>query len=97
MSVPGATIRAMSGDLERMPAAAAAAAPVTGPALLAAELLIQYRPTSMASAAGASRYRGFAARLVPNSRSWTRAVGRIRTPFTVVYAWRKLGSRSSGT
>ena len=43
------------------------------------------------------RYQGFAARPVPNSRSWTTAVGRIRTPFTVVYPWRKLGSRSSGT
>ena len=43
MSVPGATIRAMPGDLERPPAAAAAAAPVTGPTLLAAELLGRVR------------------------------------------------------
>ena len=36
MSVPAATIRAMSGDLERLPAAAAA--PGAGPARLAAGL-----------------------------------------------------------
>ncbi len=43
MPVPGATIRAMPGDLERLPAAAAAAAPGAGPALLAAELLGRVR------------------------------------------------------
>ena len=39
MSVPGATIRAMQGDLERLPAAASGA----GPAALAAELLGRVR------------------------------------------------------
>ena len=39
MSVPGATIRAMPGDLERLPAGAAAAAPGAGPAPLAPEQL----------------------------------------------------------
>ena len=41
MSVPGATIRAMSGDLERLPAAASVPAP--GPSALAAELLGRVR------------------------------------------------------
>ena len=39
MSVPGATIRAMSSDLEQLPAPIAAAASRAGPAMLAAELL----------------------------------------------------------
>ena len=45
MSVPGATIQAMPGDLERLPAASAAAAPGPGqgPAALAAELLGRVR------------------------------------------------------
>ena len=38
MSAPGATVRAMPGDLERLPAASAAAAPGAGSAVLAAEL-----------------------------------------------------------
>ena len=43
MSVPGATIRAMTGDLERLPAPASPAAPGAGPAMLAAELLGRVR------------------------------------------------------
>ena len=43
MSVPGATIRAMSGDLERRPAAVLAAAPGAGPATVADELLGRMR------------------------------------------------------
>ena len=43
MSVPGATIRAMPGDLERLSAAVSAPAPGTGPAALAAELLGRVR------------------------------------------------------
>jgi hypothetical protein len=43
MSAPGAAIPAMPGDLERLPAAAAAAAPGAGPAALAAELLGRMR------------------------------------------------------
>jgi len=43
MSAPGATIRAMPGDLERLPAASAAAAPGAGSAVLAAELLGRVR------------------------------------------------------
>jgi hypothetical protein len=39
MSVPGATIRAMPGDLERLPAPLPPAAPGAGPAAVAAELL----------------------------------------------------------
>src|SRR5438876_2309225 len=41
MSVPGATIRAMPGDLERLPATASQ--PRAGPAVLAAELLGRMR------------------------------------------------------
>src|SRR5260370_24505363 len=41
MSVPGATIRAMPGDLEPLPAAASA--PGAGPAALAVELLDRVR------------------------------------------------------
>ena len=43
MSVPGATIRAMPGDLERLPARVSPAAPGAGPAVLAAELLGRVR------------------------------------------------------
>src|SRR5690348_18487239 len=43
MSVPGATIRAMPSDLERLPAHVPAAAPDAGPAALAAELLGRVR------------------------------------------------------
>ena len=43
MSVPGATIRAMPGDLEPLPARFSAAAPGAGPAALAAELLGRVR------------------------------------------------------
>ncbi len=43
MSVPGATIRAMPGDLEPLPARVSAAAPGAGPAVLAAELLGRVR------------------------------------------------------
>ncbi len=43
MSVPGATIRAMPGDLERMPALVSPAAAGAGPAALAAELLGRVR------------------------------------------------------
>ena len=43
MSVPGATIRAMPGDLERLPAPVSPAAPGAGPAALAAELLGRVR------------------------------------------------------
>ena len=43
MSVPAATIRAMPGDLERMPARVLPAAPGAGPAALAAELLGRVR------------------------------------------------------
>ena len=39
VSVPGATIRAMAGDLEPLPARVSAAAPGAGPAAVAAELL----------------------------------------------------------
>lgn len=42
MSVPGATIRAMPGDLERLPAVASG----VGPAVLAAELLGRVKPLS---------------------------------------------------
>ena len=37
MSVPAATIRAMPGDLEPLPAPVSAAVPGAGPAVLAAE------------------------------------------------------------
>jgi len=43
MSVPGATIRPMPSDLERLPARVPAAAPGAGPAMLAAELLGRVR------------------------------------------------------
>ena len=43
MSVPGATIRAMAGDLERLPAPVSAAAPGAGPAAVAAELVGRVR------------------------------------------------------
>ncbi len=43
MPVPGAIIRAMPGDLERMPALVSAATPGAGPAVLAAELLGRVR------------------------------------------------------
>ena len=43
MSEPTATIRAMSGDLEQLPAPVSAAAPGTGPAAVAAELLGRVR------------------------------------------------------
>jgi hypothetical protein len=43
MSVPGATIRAMPGDLERLPAPVCAAAPGAGPAAVAGELLGRVR------------------------------------------------------
>jgi integrase/recombinase XerD len=43
MSAPGATILAMSGELERLPAPASAAALPAGPAMLAAELLGRVR------------------------------------------------------
>ena len=43
MSAPGATIRAMPGDLERLPAPVSAAAPGAGPAAVAAELLGRVR------------------------------------------------------
>jgi hypothetical protein len=39
MSVPGATIRAMPGDLERLPAPVSPAGPGAGPAAVAAEVL----------------------------------------------------------
>ena len=39
MSVPGATIRAMSGELELLPVPASSAVPVAGPAAVAGELL----------------------------------------------------------
>jgi hypothetical protein len=39
MTVPDATIRAMPGGLERLPATACAAVPSAGPAALATELL----------------------------------------------------------
>jgi len=45
-SVPGATIRAMPGDLERLPAAAAGPGAGPGPALLAPELLGQHMKAS---------------------------------------------------
>jgi hypothetical protein len=43
MSVPGATIRVMAGDLERLPGPVSAAAPGPGPAVLAGELLGRVR------------------------------------------------------
>src|SRR5690348_1258209 len=43
MSVPGATIRAMPGDLGPLPARVSPAAPGTGPAMLAGELLGRVR------------------------------------------------------
>jgi integrase/recombinase XerD len=43
MSEPGATIRAMPGDLERMPARVLSAAPGAGPAAVAGELLGRVR------------------------------------------------------
>jgi integrase/recombinase XerD len=43
MSVPGATIRAMPGDLEQLPAPFYAAGPGAGPAAVAAELLRRLR------------------------------------------------------
>jgi hypothetical protein len=46
VSVPAATIRAMPGDLERLPTAASPAAPGAGPAARAAELLGRMRTAS---------------------------------------------------
>ena len=43
MSVPGATVQAMPGDLERLPARVLPTAPGAGPAMLAAELLGRVR------------------------------------------------------
>jgi site-specific recombinase XerD len=43
MSVPGATIRGMPGELERLPVTLSAAAPGEGPAAVAAELLSRVR------------------------------------------------------
>ncbi len=43
MPVPGATIRAMPGDLERLPAPVSPAVPGAGPAVLASELLGRVR------------------------------------------------------
>jgi hypothetical protein len=43
MPVPGATIRAMAGDLERLPALVSPAAPGAGPAAVAAELVGRVR------------------------------------------------------
>jgi hypothetical protein len=43
MSVAAATIRAMSGDLERLPAPVFAAGPGAGPAVVAGELLSRVR------------------------------------------------------
>jgi hypothetical protein len=43
MSVPGYTLRAMPGDLERLPAPVSPAAPGAGPAAVAAELLSRVR------------------------------------------------------
>ena len=43
MSVPGATIRAMTGDLERLPASLSAAVLGLGPAAVAGELLGRLR------------------------------------------------------
>ena len=43
MPVPGATIRAMPGDLERLPAPVSPAAPGAGPAAVAGELLGRVR------------------------------------------------------
>lgn len=43
MSVPGAAIRAMLGDLERLPASVSPAGPGAGPAAVAAELLSRVR------------------------------------------------------
>jgi hypothetical protein len=43
MSVPGATTRAMPGDLEPLPALVYAAAPGAGPAAVAGELLGRIR------------------------------------------------------
>jgi hypothetical protein len=43
MSVPGATIRAVPGDLEPLPARVLSAAPGAGPTALAAELLGRVR------------------------------------------------------
>jgi hypothetical protein len=59
MSAPGAAIRAMPGDLERLPAVAAA--PGSGPAVLAAELLGRVRAELPWSASWGS-----------GSRSWWR-------------------------
>jgi len=53
MSVPRATIRAMPGDLERMPASAPA--PGAGPAALAAELLGRVRAELPGRAGGVLR------------------------------------------
>jgi hypothetical protein len=43
MSAPAATIRAMTGDLERLPGPVSPAASVAGPALVAGELLHRVR------------------------------------------------------
>jgi integrase/recombinase XerD len=43
MSLPGATIRAMPGDLERLPAPVSSSAPGAGPAILAGELVDRVR------------------------------------------------------
>ena len=57
MSVPGATVRAMAGDLELVPAPISATAAASGPAVLAAELLGRVRAELpvLGSAAGVAR------------------------------------------
>jgi hypothetical protein len=52
MSVPGATIRAMTGDLERLAAPASPAAPGAGPAVVAGELLGRVRAELPAAGSG---------------------------------------------
>ena len=54
MTVPSATIRAMPGDLERLPATASATVPGAGRAAMAAELLAGCGQSSQRSASWGS-------------------------------------------